>query len=154
MTTTRSTGRTTIVGVDGSPGARRALQWAGEDSRAHGGDVLAVHVLTYDHELMTDLSLDGMKAWRRDLERELAGPWVEPARASGASVRTRFVEDDSTSAGLLAVADKEAADLIVLGASGHGRLTDRLLSATTYKVAHRAHVPVVIIPPDFEPEVE
>jgi nucleotide-binding universal stress UspA family protein len=56
------------------------------------------------------------------------------------------VEDDSAAAGLLAAAEREHADLIVIGAHGHGSVFGRLLGATAYKISHRAKVPVVIVP--------
>ncbi len=48
----------------------------------------------------------------------------------------------------MAVADREDADLIVVGAHGHGGFEDRMLGSVSYKVSHRAHQPVVIVPPE------
>jgi nucleotide-binding universal stress UspA family protein len=143
------TAPTTIVGVDGSAGSRRALTWAVDRCRRDGSPILAVHVLTYDHELARDLSVDGLRTWRLTLRSELDGAWTDPVRAAGVAVTSELVEDDSPAAGILAVAARTDASMIVLGANGHGGLADRLLAATTYKVAHRAQVPVVVIPPDW-----
>lgn len=140
-----------VVGVDGSPASHRALQWTTPRALESQGRVVAVHVLTYSHELAADLPPSGMTNWRRDLLHDLDGPWTEPARAAGVNVRTLAVEDESVAAGLVAAADQEHADLIVLAADGHGNLADRLLGSTTYKVTHRATVPVMIIPPDWRP---
>lgn len=143
--------RTIVVGMDSSPGAQRALAWAATRSSESGAHLVAVHVLTYSHELAIDLSPATVTNWRRDLERDLAGPWTAAARAAGVDVRTLVVEDGTTSAGILATAQRERADLIVLGAHGRGTVADRLLGATTYVVTHRASTPVVIIPPDWRP---
>jgi len=140
---------TIIVGVDGSPAAGRALTWAAGRGCETGAELVAVHVLTYSRELAGDLPPTGLTNWRRTLGHNLNGPWIEPARAAGAKVRTALVEDEAPVTGLLAVAAQEHADLIVLGAHGHGNLADRILGSTTYRVAHRAAVPVVIIPPDW-----
>jgi nucleotide-binding universal stress UspA family protein len=138
---------TILVGVDGSPGAARALAWATARACESGATIVAAHVLTPSAELRHDITLDTMTTWRRTLDRCLEGEWTATARAAGVPVRCRLVHDDTTSAGLLAAASSEHADLIVLGTRGHGTLTDRLLGATTYKITHRAHTPVVIIPP-------
>ena len=143
--------RTIVVGVDGSAGAHRALTWAATRSLETGAQLIAVHVLTYSHEFATDLSPATVTPWRRALERDLSGVWTAAAREIGASVRTLMVEDDTTAAGVLATAQREHADLVVLGTHGHGNLADRLLGATTYTVTHRARTPVVIIPPDWTP---
>jgi nucleotide-binding universal stress UspA family protein len=110
---------------------------------------VAVHVLTYDHELAQDVSLATITNWRDALKVEVNGPWTARAREAGAVVRTRIVEHDSVPGGLLAAAEEEDADLVVLGTHGHGNFADRLLRSTTYKVAHRAKTPVVIVPIDW-----
>jgi len=142
---------TIVAGVDGSSGSERALEWAAARSVEAHGEVVAVHVLTYNVELLRDLSPDTVTTWRRTLGRDLAGPWTEPARAVGALVRTVLVEDDTVATGLLRSAADAHADVIVLGARGRGGLVDRLLGATTYVVTHRARTPVVVIPADWRP---
>lgn len=144
--------RTILVGTDNSTAAQRALTWAATRSRESDAQLVAVHVLTYTHEFATDLSPATMTTWRRELERDLAGPWTDAAREIGATVRTLVVEDETTAAGILNTAHREHADLVVLGAHGRGNLADRLLGATTYTVTHRANTPVVIIPPDWQPK--
>ena len=143
--------RTIVVGVDDSTGARRALAWAAARSAETGAQLVGVHVLTYSHEFVVDLSPATVTNWRRDVERDLAGAWTNAAREAGASIRTLVVEEESPAAGILATAEEEHADLVVLGTHGHGNLADRLLGPTTYSVTHRAQTPVVIIPPDWEP---
>jgi nucleotide-binding universal stress UspA family protein len=112
---------------------------------------VAVHVLRYDDELFSDLPPTGMTNWRRRVAKDLDGPWTEPARAAGVPVRTELVEDSSTAGGILATAERCGASLVVVGVHGHGNLADRILGATTYRIAHRATVPVVVVPADWEP---
>lgn len=145
-----STRPTIVVGVDQSPGSARALTWAARRAlEVPGPSLLAVHVLTYNREFLRDISADTLTTWRRALASDLNGPWTNAARAAGAPVNTRLVEDDSVAGGLLKVADEVSAELIVLGTSGRGGVAGRLLGATTYVVTHRAHTPVVIIPVDW-----
>lgn len=56
-----------LVGVDGSDGSHDAVEWTARLATATGAEVLAVHILTYDRELLRDLSLDTIRTWRRDL---------------------------------------------------------------------------------------
>ena len=42
-------------------------------------------------------------------------------------------------------------DLLIVGAKGHGGLADRVLGGVSYRVAHRARQPVVVVPPDWSP---
>ena len=140
-----------MVGVDGSGGSRRALQWAAGLSKATGAEVLAVHVLTYSRELIHDVMPETMRTWRRELETELGTHWVEPLVAAGVAHRAVLVEGESPAAALLELADCERADVLIVGAKGHGGLTDRVLGGVSYRVTHRAHQPVVVVPPGWSP---
>jgi nucleotide-binding universal stress UspA family protein len=137
-----------VVGVDGSDGSRRALEWASSLAAATSTPVLAVHVLTYNQELVRDVSLDTMRTWRRELERELRSRWAQPLTDHGIDKRCLVVEADSVAQGLLDVADREGASLLVVGATGHGGVASRVLGGVTYRVTHRARQPVVVVPPD------
>jgi nucleotide-binding universal stress UspA family protein len=87
-----------------------------------------------------------MRAWRLELKEELRTSWVEPLAALGVEHRTRMVEHDSAAAGLLAAVEDEDADLLVVGARGHGVLADRVLGGVSYRVTHRSRRPVVVVP--------
>lgn len=152
MTSDPSLPATILVGLDGSPNAARALAWATVRARETGASILAVHVLTYSAEFRRDLLLETITTWRLELIAQLRGEWTRPVRDAGVTVRTEVIEDDSAAAGLLKAADRAHAELVVLGAKGHGHLTG-LLGATTYKVSHKARMPVVIVPVDWQPHV-
>ena len=141
--------RLLVVGADGSDGSRRALDWAARLAQATGAHVLAVHVLTYNHELLRDITPDTMRTWRRELEHDLQTRWVEPLTAHDVVHRSVIVEADSSAAGLLEVADREGADVLIVGAEGHGGLAGRVLGGVSYRVTHRARQPVVVVPPDW-----
>lgn len=143
--------RSVLVGVDGSDGSRRALEWTARFASQTGADVLAVHVLTYDRELVRDLTLDTMRTWRLELEQSLRTEWIGPLSGHALPYRCILVESDSPATGLLDAADREHADLLVVGAKGRGSLADRVLGSVSYRVTHRAHQPVVVVPADWEP---
>jgi nucleotide-binding universal stress UspA family protein len=138
--------RLLVVGADGSDGSRRAVEWSARLAGATGAAVLAVHVLTYGNELIRDLTPDTMRTWRLELQQELRTTWVEPLAAGGVDYRTRMVEHESAAAGLLACVDEQEADLLVVGARGHGAFADRVLGGVSYRVTHRSRRPVVVVP--------
>lgn len=145
--------RTVLVGLDGSPASERAMAWATARCCETGARLLAAHVFTYSAELALDLPPTGMTSWRRHTTRELKGEWTRRAREAGVRVEIELIEHDSVAGGLVTLAARESADLVVLGAHGHGNFAERLLGSTTYRIAHRAPVPVVIVPPDWKPPV-
>ncbi|CAN5486255.1 hypothetical protein BH10ACT1_BH10ACT1_03340 [soil metagenome] len=137
--------RQIVVGTDGSAGSGRAVEWTAEIARSTGANVTAVHVLTPNQELLRDLSLETMHLWRRDLEAELRGPWVEPLRRDGVVHRCLVVEADTVADGLLQSANRSNSDLLVVSTRGRGR------SATSHLLAHRAARPVVVVPSTWQP---
>src|SRR3954451_9014902 len=48
--TTASKWQTIVVGVDGSPGSRRALTWAAAEAGDHGADLVVINV--WEHTLL------------------------------------------------------------------------------------------------------
>jgi nucleotide-binding universal stress UspA family protein len=135
-----------LVGTDGSDGARRAMEWAARLAETSDASVRAIHVLTYDRELVRDLSLDTMTNWRRKLERDLETTWVAPLVDHGVPHRCAVIEDESPAAGLLHAADREQSDLIVVGTTGHSRFASRALGSTSYSLTHHARRPVIVVP--------
>lgn len=138
-----------LVGLDGSAPSAEALAWAVSHCAASGSELLAIHVITYSHELAYDLPPTGMTNWRRSVAAELESTWTASARDAGAGIRTMLVEGDSAAGGLLKVAENEGVSLVVLGVHGHGNFADRLLGSTIYTVTHRARTPVVVVPSDW-----
>jgi nucleotide-binding universal stress UspA family protein len=151
----RSMMKRIVVGVDGSEGAALALRWAMGLADEEGAEIIAVYALGPMEDLArgasaavwVGLGLPHEGTWRKELRRELEQDWCAPLRAAGLPFRVHL-EGGSASAGLMAVADREDADLIVVGAHGHGSFEDRVLGSVSYKLSHRAHQPVVIVPPE------
>ena len=80
-----------------------------------------------------------------DLRAHFEQHWGHPLRDAGVPSRSYGVEESAAHA-LVRLAEREHADLLVLGAHGHGSFTDRLLGSVSYTVSHAAPCPVVIIP--------
>jgi nucleotide-binding universal stress UspA family protein len=138
--------RVIVVGTDGSAGAQRAMSWAARLAKASDASIQAVHVLTYNRELLRDITLDTMTTWRRDLERDLRSQWVAPLVELDVPHRCAVVEDESPATGLIHAADREQADLIVVGGKGHSTIAGRVLGSTSYSLTHRARRPVIVVP--------
>lgn len=146
-----------VVGVDGSPGSARALRWAVGLAQHEEAEIVAVYALGPVEDLArgasnavaAGLGLLPSEAgsWRTELRRQMEHDWCAALVASGLPFRAQL-EQASAPAALMAVADREEADLIVVGAHGHGSFEDRVLGGVSYKVSHRAHQPVVIVPPE------
>jgi len=128
---------TIVVGIDGSPGADKALAWAAAEA-ARSGAGLEIHT-AYEpsYEFIT----------HDEVERTL-GRQVEAARARigeefpGVVVTTRTHEE---SPARVLIEASDGADLLVVGSRGLGGFTGLLLGSVSHQCSLHAHCPVVIV---------
>ena len=125
-----------VVAVDGSDNSLAAVRWTAGLAAATGAEVVAVHA--------TGL-LDQLQGGDDEIGRRLASTWCEPLESAGIPLRA-VVRDGHPVAVVLAVADEEDVDLIVLGSRGIGAYPEQLLGSTSTQVAQRSDRPVTIVP--------
>jgi nucleotide-binding universal stress UspA family protein len=137
-----------VVGVDGSSGAQHALRWAIDEARHHRAELLVAHVwqvpnLSSPYAPVSSLDLGVVEEEAQHLiDRMLAGE-----DTNDVTVERRAV-CGSPSQTLVDLA-KEA-DLLVVGARGHGGFVGLLLGSVSDQVARHASCPVVVVPGDRE----
>lgn len=138
-----------IVGVDGSHGGHRALEWAAKEAGALHVPltVLTVHevpvsgwtgnpiILPPDAPAVEQAQQAAEDATRKALT--LLGDSRPP------SVTVRAV--NGFSARELINASRDA-DLVVVGSRGGGGFARLMLGSVSNKVVHQAHCPVVVVP--------
>jgi len=132
-----------VVGVDGSPDARRALDWALSEARLTGGRCLLVHCYDYgiaaSSPFVAPAFEDITAAAQATLDEELT-----VARASGLPIEGKVVFGRAAKSLVDAAQD---ADLLVVGSRGRGGLKGTLLGSVSSTCVHHANCPVVVIPP-------
>ena len=138
---------TIVVGVDGSEGAVRALEFALEEAQAHHADVKAVaawHVPAAAYETgWVPVSVDPTdyeKIARAGLEKS-----IEEAAASTSGVNVTPILRKGQAAEVL-VAEAHGAELLVVGSRGLGGFKGLLLGSVGRQCTHHAACPVVIVP--------
>ena len=132
-----------VVGVDGSAGAQRALQWAGEQADRCGVSVLVVHAWDYPYWPSDFGTVQAHDLMRIDAGCVLdkAVEWVRDSFAAGVSAK--LVEDSPSSALLASIV---SGDLVVLGSHGRGAVLAGLLGSTVNAMLERCVLPVVVVP--------
>ena len=163
-----------VVGVDASPGARRALAWAAAEARLRGAVLQVVHAYqarhlaapfyfpsqhavpgTADQEAQARAQLEMAAAmqdraefeevYRSRAERLLEELLGEVEEAvGGVEVRRTVVEDRHPAEALVAVSSD--ADLLVVGSRGRGGFTEMLLGSVSHASVLHAVCPVVVVP--------
>ena len=141
--------RRIVVGVDGSEGSKRALEWAAREARLRGDPLeivlawlpsLSIYAgagwSVVDNEMFEGL----LESARERLERTCES--VAPA-LEGLEVESRVVEGQAAGTLMDAAA---GADLLVVGTRGHGGFAGLLLGSVSAQCAHHSPCPVVIVP--------
>ena len=140
-----------VVGVDGSEESRAALAWAVEEGRLRQAPVLAIHawevplvpaptgLVPPSVEVVGDLTelREDAASLVETMVREIA------ADAADVEIRPLTVEDKPVRA-LLDAAERNDAQMIVVGSRGHGGFVSLLIGSTSDQVARHATCPVVI----------
>ena len=143
--------RHVLVGVDGSPHSRKALEWAGDEAAHHGSDLTALTAYlapppppsgptssVTEHLETAPGEAAGQEAERMLMEtiRDVLGD-DPPVR-----VQPR-VREGNAAKELIDLS--EDADLLVVGSRGFGGFAGMLLGSVSQNVAAHAHCTVVVV---------
>jgi len=133
---------TIIAGVDARPEGRDALALAAQLSETFGGRLLAVHAYPYDYFVSrgADEAFESAmhRAAEETLEAELEG--------AGVAAQAIATPDDSPGRALHRIAERERADLIVVGSAHRGPVGRVLAENVTTSTLHKAPYPVLVAP--------
>ena len=137
---------TVVVGVDGSTGARTALDFALNEARLRGADVRVVAAWQLPAAAYAGGFGSGDAQLFSELEQEArdnAAAALERVDTKGVPLTT-VIRAGNASHVLLEEADD--ADLLVVGSRGLGGFRGLLLGSVSQQCAHHAPCPLVIVP--------
>ena len=135
-----------LVGVDGSEGNQRALEWAIKEARSRGADLIAAyawHIPTFAFSapyfvpIATEEMIEqGRKVLQTMLDRSGAEPGTVDMR----------VLEGVAAAVLRDLAREPGVQLVVVGSRGRGTAADLFLGSTSHALSHHCAKPLVIVP--------
>src|ERR1700694_134115 len=135
-----------VVGVDGSPQAEAALRWAvrmGKGMGSEGTAAYAVDVPVYFPQPY-GIPVQFDEEWHAAMKSEFEEKWCKPLKVSG--VRYRTVMEDGHAASVVGeVADRENADVIVVGRRGRSGVKELLLGSVRHALVLHSKRPVLVI---------
>jgi nucleotide-binding universal stress UspA family protein len=136
--------KTIIWATDGSQGAERALATALELAREEDAKLLVVHA---DARVRGRAGNAPVFADEPDIVMALEKK-VEDLEGLGCNAELVVVHGARDPGDLIAeIAQDRAADVIVVGTRGHGRVAGMLLGSVTQRLLHAATCPVLAVPP-------
>jgi nucleotide-binding universal stress UspA family protein len=133
--------RTIVVGVDGRPGGRNALRLAAQLADAAGGELVVVGVFPYQYRPALAGS-PAIEAERRRTQEVVERDLSE----EGATARMYVVGDTSPARALHMVAEREHADLLVVGSTHRGPVGRVLVGDVAVGSLHGSPCPVAVAP--------
>jgi nucleotide-binding universal stress UspA family protein len=137
-----------VVGVDDSPAAKVAVQWAARDAELRDVPLTLVHAISPEIATWLEMPLPpGLAEWQKAQGRQIidrAMRVVEEACVNGGPARVDTQLLSSAAVPALVDLSKEA-ELIVVGPSGPGRLRGRLLGSVSSALVHHAQCPIAVI---------
>lgn len=136
---------TIVVGFDGSPHARAALEYAAREALEHGSDLRVVSVwhvpvMAYAAGIGPAPGFDPHEL--EEAARQTASHAVEQIGQDALTVETRVREGQAAH---VLVEEAVEADLLVLGSRGLGGFKGLLLGSVSQQCAAHARCPVVIV---------
>jgi nucleotide-binding universal stress UspA family protein len=144
--TTVSKWNTIVVGVDGSPGSRKALTWAAAEAQDHGADLVVVNV--WEHTLLPPAgSVSVSERYVPDPSQTTAEDLLQIIKeelGEEPPVLVRPHVKQGRPAKTL-IEDSENADLLVVGKRGHGGFAGLVLGSVSQHVAAYAKCPVAVV---------
>lgn len=131
-----------IVGVDGSPSANKATEWAAQEAELRGVTLELIHAWNYPN-----LGYGGYVAVLEDFEKDARAvlddvtATVRQAHPALALIST-LVQGPTAQT----IIDKASqADMVVVGSRGKGGFSGLLLGSVGQQLVHHCESPVVII---------
>ena len=138
--------RRIAIGVDGSESSDAALKWAIKLAKGLDSQVIAVYAVDipvyFPEPEELPFVLD--QEWRAGMKSEFEDKWCKPLKVAG--VRYRAVMEDGRAATVIAaVAEREKADMIVVGRRGRSGVSELLLGSTSHELVLHSTLPVMVV---------
>jgi len=143
----RSTHPGIVVGVDGSPGSKIAVQWAARDAKLRNVPLTLVHVIpaTAGEWLESSLVPEWMRG-QRARGRQVIDEALEIANESCRRGPPQLYCEMPSALAVLGLVDQSKdADLVVVGCLGTGTLRGRHMGSVSSGLVYHAHCPVAVI---------
>lgn len=137
-----------LVGVDGSPAARCAVDWAARDAAMRNVPLTLVHAVQPIGLTLPRLTATtAFSRWQVEQGQKILDEAVETARATTPAGGPAQIETELLfEAAVPALVDlSKDADLVVVGSRGRGPIIRSLLGSVSSSLIRHAHCPVAVI---------
>ncbi|ETX30437.1 universal stress protein [Roseivivax isoporae] len=139
-----------VVGFDGSPAARRALDFAVKLAQSQGASIVLAYVLEWSpYSFLSNEELAERHKRRKEevsrAQTAVLDPVLEKLAGSGVSIEAQIRYGHSAEM-LVTIARDTGATQMVVGRDGNGGLAARMFGSTAGTLVQIATLPCTIVP--------
>jgi len=141
-----------MVATDGSDSAGRAVDYAAQQARDHGVELLIANVVG-GYGLpgrLLERFTGNQHAWLKEMLASLSSTTLAEARDRARKLNVTTIQLESregdVAPALLDIARERQADLLIVGKRGTGQAAGLLLGSVSQKLVSLAPVPVTVVP--------
>ena len=136
-----------LVGVDGSEESLHAVDYAVDAAQKYDAEVIALNVILSYMTIFGPAIPRYMSELKQEAQSYLdkVKEKTKTIRNNRLRLRTEIVEAASAVSGVVDFAEKEKADLIIVGTRGRSGFTKLLLGSVASGVVTYAHCPVMVV---------
>ena len=136
--------RLILNATDGSQVSEKATRQAAYLAKTTGAELVILHVVETSFAWYTGAFYQQMIDELRGCGENVLERAAAIAEEAGMKARTQSVDGHSGTA-IVRVAEREGADLIVLGALGRSMVEEALVGSVSHYVVRHAHCPVLVV---------
>ncbi|HJX37491.1 MAG TPA: universal stress protein [Anaerolineae bacterium] len=136
--------RLILNATDGSQVSEKATRQAAYLAKTTGAELVILHVVETGFAWYTGAFYQQMIDELRGCGEKVLERAAAIAEEAGMKARTQSVDGHSGTA-IVRVAEREGADLIVLGALGRSMVEEALVGSVSHYVVRHAHCPVLVV---------
>jgi nucleotide-binding universal stress UspA family protein len=132
-----------VLGVDGSPGSRAAVEFCAEFAAGLGVSVTAVYAFD---PLLEWVPEHDPSSWHHKAEADVRS-WTAPLEAAGVAVEIDIDRDTHPVAAITRAIDTHTGSMAVVGTRGLGGFTGSRLGRVPLQLVHHTTATVILVPP-------
>ncbi len=143
----RPAARRIVVGVDGSEAGKNAVRWAARLAKEIKAQVTAVYAIDLPLSLPEPYAIPFYldDKWRAGITADFENKWCRPLKTAGIRYRT-IVQDGRPASVILEVAEREKAEMVIVGRRGRGEVAELLLGSVSHEIVLHSKRPVLLVP--------
>lgn len=147
-----------VVGIDGSPSSRAAVQWAARDAALRHARLTLVHLVAPVASIAAEAAIPqtpvpaGYSQWQEEQAKQLIADACDTVAAATTQTGSPQVATDVRYSPIIPelIELSREAELMVVGTRGHGAVSRTLAGSVSSSLVHHAHCPVAVVHEQYQ----